>query len=112
MYYSDFNNSDWKFADLPGRVTAMTYHEGILYAGTNIGTFKATDITSVDENKIVVDSLKLNSLAKQEGFAEGDFISEFKIENLDRPDKAIVYPFAILLLFLFGYFNYRRKPVN
>jgi len=64
------------------------------------------------ENKIVVDSLKLNSLAKQEGFAEGDFISEFKIENLDRPDKAIVYPFAILLLFLFGYFNYRRKPVN
>jgi len=64
------------------------------------------------ENNIVVDSLKLNSLAKQEGFAEGDFISEFKIENLDRPNKAIVYPFAIFLLFIFGYFNYRRKPVN
>ena len=34
---------------------------------------------------------------------------EFKIENLDRPSKAIVYPIAILLLFVFGYLNYRRK---
>ena len=64
------------------------------------------------ENKILVDSLKLNSLAKQEGLVKGDFISEFKIENLDRPNKAIVYPFAIFLLFIFGYFNYRRKPFN
>ena len=63
-----------------------------------------------DENKIVVDTLKQNSLAKKEGFKAGDFISEFKIENLDRPNKIIVYPFAILLLFIFGYFNYRRKP--
>ena len=63
-----------------------------------------------DENKIVVDILKQNSLAKKEGFKVGDFISEFKIENLDRPNKVIVYPFAILLLFIFGYLNYRRKP--
>jgi len=63
-----------------------------------------------DENKIVVDTLKQNSLAKKEGFKVGDFISEFKIENLDRPNKVIVYPFAILLLFIFGYLNYRRKP--
>ena len=35
---------------------------------------------------------------------------EFKIENLDRPNKVIVYPFAALLLFIFGYLNYRRKP--
>ena len=34
--------------------------------------------------------------AKKSGFKTGDFISEFKIENLDRPNKGIVYPFAIL----------------
>ena len=62
-----------------------------------------------DENKIVVGTLKQNSLAQKEGFKAGDFISEFKIENLDRPNKVIVYPFAILLLFIFGYLNYRRK---
>jgi len=62
-----------------------------------------------DENKIVVDTLKWNGLAKKEGFETGDFISEFKIENLNRPNKGIVYPLAILLLIIFGYLNYRRK---
>ena len=62
-----------------------------------------------DENKIVVDTLKWNGLAKKEGFETGDFISEFKIENLKRPNKRIVYPLAILLLIIFGYLNYRRK---
>ena len=62
-----------------------------------------------DENKIVVDTLKWNGLAKKEGFETGDLISEFKIENLDRPNKRIVYPLAILLLIIFGYLNYRRK---
>jgi len=63
-----------------------------------------------DENKIIVDTLKWNGLAKKSGFEPGDIISEFKIENLDRPSKAIVYPFALLLLIIFGYFNYKRKP--
>ena len=62
-----------------------------------------------EENKIIVDTLKWNGLAKKSGFEMGDIISEFKIENLDRPSKAMVYPIAILLLFVFGYFNYRRK---
>ena len=62
------------------------------------------------DNKVIVDNLKWNGLAKKSGFEPGDIISEFKIENLDRPNKAIVYPFAILLLFIFGYLNYRRKP--
>jgi len=62
-----------------------------------------------DENKIIVDTLKWNGLAKKSGFEPGDIISEFKIENLDRPSKAIVYPIAISLLFVFGYLNYRRK---
>ncbi len=61
------------------------------------------------ENKIIVDNLKWNGKAKKDGFEVGDFISELKIENLDRPNKAIVYPFAAFLLLIFGYLNYRRK---
>jgi hypothetical protein len=62
-----------------------------------------------EEKRIVVDNLKWNSKAKKSGFKTGDYISEFKIENLDRPNKKIIYPLAILLLILFGYLNYRRK---
>jgi hypothetical protein len=39
----------------------------------------------------------------------GDYISELKIENSNRPSKGIIYPIAILLFLIFGYFNYRRK---
>jgi len=63
-----------------------------------------------EEKRIVVDNLKWNSKAKKSGFKTGDYISEFKIENLDRPNKEIIYPLAILLLIIFGYLNYRRKP--
>jgi hypothetical protein len=61
------------------------------------------------ENMIVVDVLKWNGKAKKSGFEIGDYISELKIENLDRPNKIIIYPLAILLLIIFGYLNYRRK---
>jgi len=37
----------------------------------------------------------------------GDIISNFKIENPERPNKAIVYPFALILLLIFGYTNFR-----
>ena len=57
-------------------------------------------INFVKENdKIVVDTLKWNGLAKKAGFEMGDIISEFKTENLDRPSKFIVYPIAFILLF-------------
>ena len=62
-----------------------------------------------DEGRITVDMLKWNGLAKKEGFETGDVITEFKIENLDRPNKSIIYPFSLMLLFIFGYLNYRRK---
>jgi len=65
-----------------------------------------------DQNKVIVDTLKWNGLAKKAGFETGDIISEFKTENLDRPNKSIVYPFALLLLVVFGYFNYKRKITN
>ena len=61
------------------------------------------------DNKIFVDTLKWNGKAKKAGLETGDYITEFKIENLDRPRKALVYPVAILFLIIFGYFNYRRK---
>jgi TRAP transporter 4TM/12TM fusion protein len=64
---------------------------------------------SKDKNKIIIDTLTWNGLAKKVGFETGDIISEIKVENLDRPNKAIVYPFAFLLLAGFGYLNYRRK---
>jgi len=61
------------------------------------------------DNKIVVDNLKWNGGAKKSGFEMGDYISEFKIENSNRPSKNIVYPIAIILLVIFGYFNSKRK---
>ena len=60
-------------------------------------------ITLMKKNeKIIVDNLKWNGEAKKSGFEMGDYISEFKIENSDRPSKNIVYPIAILLLEVFG----------
>ncbi|MDA9077561.1 TRAP transporter permease [Candidatus Pelagibacter sp.] len=62
-----------------------------------------------DEDRVIVDTLQWNGKAKKSGFETGDYISEFKIENADRPNKGIIYPIAILLLIIFGYFNARRK---
>ena len=73
-------------------------------------TLQDYGITLVREkNKTIVDTLKWNGKAKKDGFQMGDIISEFKIKNADRPDKDIVYPFALVLLGIFGYLNYRRK---
>ena len=56
-----------------------------------------------------MDTLQWNGEAKKNGFETGDYISEFKLENADRPNKGVIYPIAILLLIIFGYLNYRRK---
>ena len=63
------------------------------------------------EGKILVNNLKWNGLAKKTGLSLDDQITEFKVKNLNRPNKAIVYPFALLVFFTFGYLNYRRKNV-
>ena len=62
-----------------------------------------------EDGRITIDTLKWNGLAKKNGVETGDVISNFKIENLNRPNKAIIYPFALSILFIFGYLNYRRK---
>ncbi len=61
------------------------------------------------DGKIIVDNLKWNGEAKKNGLEMGDYISEFKIENSARPSKNIVYPIALILLVICGYFNIRRK---
>ncbi|MDA7828935.1 TRAP transporter permease [bacterium] len=61
------------------------------------------------DNKLIVDKLDWKGEAKKSGLQTGDIISNFKIENPDRPNKAIVYPFALILLLLFGYSNYKRR---
>ena len=73
-------------------------------------TLEDYGIILINQNdKVVVDNLKWNGEAKKNGLEMGDYISEFKIENSDRPSKNIVYPIAILLLVVFGYFNLKRK---
>jgi len=73
-------------------------------------TLEQYGITLVkEENRIFVDNLRWNGVAKKAGFETGDIITEFKIENLDRPNKGIIYPLAILLLIIFGYLNFQRK---
>jgi TRAP transporter 4TM/12TM fusion protein len=65
-----------------------------------------------ENNRYTVDTLQWNGKAKKSGFEMGDYISEFKIENADRPSKTIIYPLALLLLFIFGYLNSRRKSLS
>ena len=58
---------------------------------------------------MTIDTIDWKGLAKKDGMEMEDIITEFKIENLDRPNKGIVYPFALLFLISFGYLNYKRK---
>jgi len=74
-------------------------------------SLKDYGISLVDqEGKTTIDTLDWKGLAKKDGMEMGDIITEFKIENLDRPNKAIVYPFALLFLIGFGFLNYKRQP--
>ncbi len=63
------------------------------------------------EDQLAVDKLNWKGEAKKSGIQVGDIISNFKIENPDRPNKIIVYPFALLAFSIFGYLNYRRKSI-
>ena len=55
-----------------------------------------------------MDTVKWNGEAKKSGIEMGDYITELKTENSNRPNKQIVYPFAFLLLLIFGYLNKRK----
>ena len=63
-------------------------------------------VTLIDQNnQLTVDKLNWKGEAKKSGIQVGDIISNFKIENPERPNKAIVYPFALIFLLIFGYMN-------
>ena len=64
------------------------------------------------EGRVTVDKLDWKGQAKKSGIQNGDIISSFKIENPDRPNKALVYPFALFLLIIFGFLNYKSKNSN
>ena len=69
-------------------------------------------VTLLEQNgQLAVDKLNWKGQAKKSGIQMGDIISNFKIENPERPNKSIVYPFAFLALLIFGYLNYRRKNI-
>ena len=64
-------------------------------------SLKDYGISLVDqEGKMIIDTLDWKGQAKKDGIEMGDIITEFKIENLDRPSKAIVYPFARSVVWL------------
>jgi len=76
-------------------------------------TVKDYGINLAEKNsELIIDKVIWNGLAKKSGVKTGDIISDFKVENLERPNKAIVYPFSFLLLFGFGYFNYKKKRIK
>ncbi len=64
------------------------------------------------DSRVAVDKLDWKGQAKKSGIQNGDIISSFKIENPDRPNKALVYPFALFLLIIFGFLNYKSKNSN
>ena len=69
-------------------------------------------ISVISKNdEVIIDNLKWNGLAKKTGLSIDDQITEFKVENQNRPNKAIVDPFAFLVFSIFGYLNYRRKNI-
>ena len=67
-------------------------------------------INLINKNdKLSVASVKWDSLAKKQGIESGDVITELKVENLNRPNQALVYPFALIFLLIIGYFNHKSK---
>ena len=75
----------------------------------NLSVLKSDRTIIFHCKKLIVQKLDRKGSAKNSGFQTGDIISNFKIENLERPNKIIVYPFALLMLLIFGYINYKRK---
>tara|TARA_B100001093_G_scaffold412504_1_gene402179 strand:+ start:51 stop:2387 length:2337 start_codon:yes stop_codon:yes gene_type:complete len=106
--------------DVHIKVTRFTeYGERYKLFVINKGSFKNDynleefGLTLIDENeKVIVNKLNWKGEAKKSGIQMGDVISNFKIENPKRPNKSIVYPFALLLLFIFGYLNFKFGKKN
>ena len=64
------------------------------------------------DDKIVIDTLNWKGEAKKNGLEMDDIITELKTENFDRPNKDVVYVFSLILLIVFGYFNYTNYRIR
>jgi len=93
--------------DYGERYKLFVINEGSFDDNFNLETYGIQLVK--DKNNLIVKSLAQKSLAKKSGIQNRDIISNFKTENLERPNKGIVYPIALLFLFGFGYLNYKRK---
>jgi TRAP transporter 4TM/12TM fusion protein len=89
------------------RYKLIVINEGSFDKDFNLETY-GLKLTEKDKN-LIVQNLDWKGLAKKSGIKTGDIISNFKVENQERPNKAVVYPFAAFLLFIFGLLNYRRS---
>ena len=69
------------------------------------------DLTE-ENNKIIINKVSWNGLAKKSGIETGDIISNFKVENLDRPNKAIVYPFACYFFLVLAISTIKEKRIK
>ncbi len=94
-----------RFTEYGERYKLFVIEKGSFKKNYNLEEFGLT-LIDVD-NQVRIDKLDWKGEAKKSGLQIGDVISNFKIENPDRPNKSLVYPFALLLLFLFGYTNYK-----
>ena len=89
------------------RYKLFVINEGSYNDDFNLETY---GLKLIDEDKnLIVKNLDWKGLAKKSGIKTGDIISDLKVENHERPNKAIVYPFATFLLFIFGLLNYKRS---
>ena len=68
-------------------------------------------IENINE-QLIVDKLNWKGEAKKSGLEMDDIITEIKTENFDRPNKDVVYVFSIILLIIFGYFNYTNYRIR
>ena len=106
---------DWKMDPKGYFLIGIDKKKKIIQVGyckfTKLGTPPINDMVAIVKGKTTVDTLDWKGQAKKDGMEMGDIITEFKVENLDRPNKAIIYPFALIVLFGFGYLNYSRKKL-
>ena len=99
-----------RISDYGERYKLFVINKGTFKEEYNIKEYGLSVIK--EKESYIVDTLKWNGNAKKSGFEMGDYISELKIENVDRPSKTIVYPLAILLLLIFGYLNSRKESLT
>ena len=89
------------------RYKLFVINKGSFDEDFNLETYGLTLVQ--EKNNLIVHNLNWKGLAKKSGIEIGDIVSNFKVENLERPNKAVIYLFATFLLFIFGLLNYRRK---